>query len=586
MVLVFLATQAAIAYSPISLPKDTDGWTVFTPSADSRIIYVSNAGNDATGQFYSPGDPVLGANPFNPTGTINAFDTYSAARQQARDGYPDWILFKRGDTFSAQIEERSGRSDTEFALVSAYGSSGAMPVINPPTATTIPLELYTSTGFQRYAIMGLDFYHKTRDPDSPDYTGTSGSAGFQIFGSGGSGGIRQLLIEGCKFRFFSINVMQSYAGASVGEIVIRRNLILDNYSGTGGNSHGLYVGDETGAGALDGFLFEENILDHNGWYSKTGIGQPAMFNHNTYFSDVHNVTYKNNILTRAASLCTKIISSGTANTSNVTVEDNLIIDGEVGISAGGDTGNYRFTNMEIKDNVITNIDRDPPTERDIGWGLNIQAWDNGTLSGNLLLNWDNASITNTYAIEVTEVSRDVVIEDNIVYNFNPNGSSDYPDAFMMQVHSNFSGSNMTFRRNLLQDASNSAGLIYFEAAGDESSWTFEDNKYYSGVEGFIIGSTGYDFAGWVTQTGETGSFGTYSFPDPTRSIEGYMTHIGRQATIDAFIEACRNQGRYSWDSSLAAASVNSWLRAGYGVGDEPEPPPSSPQSPSGLRVVD
>ena len=39
--------------SALDLPIDNNGWTIFTPSSDTRIMYVSVSGNDSTGAVYN-----------------------------------------------------------------------------------------------------------------------------------------------------------------------------------------------------------------------------------------------------------------------------------------------------------------------------------------------------------------------------------------------------------------------------------------------------------------------------------------------------------------------------------------------------
>ncbi|MCB0361023.1 MAG: hypothetical protein KDD44_15345, partial [Bdellovibrionales bacterium] len=78
------------------LPKDSNGWSVFLPSADSRLIYVSSStGNDATGQVYSLASSAVGNNPRIPRNSIAAYRTIDAAMMQVRTGAPDWILLRQ-----------------------------------------------------------------------------------------------------------------------------------------------------------------------------------------------------------------------------------------------------------------------------------------------------------------------------------------------------------------------------------------------------------------------------------------------------------------------------------------------------------
>src|SRR5690606_36580387 len=59
-----------------------DGWTILTPCADSRVVYVSSSqGNDA----------------FDGLSEATPKRTIAAGYALLRDGYPDWLLLKSGD---------------------------------------------------------------------------------------------------------------------------------------------------------------------------------------------------------------------------------------------------------------------------------------------------------------------------------------------------------------------------------------------------------------------------------------------------------------------------------------------------------
>src|SRR3954471_4975009 len=96
---------AAIAYpvSPIGYTKD--GWINFQPSADSHAIFVADNGDDRNdGSMEKP------------------VQTAKAAQKLARDGYPDWIFFRRGDVFGPLGQwTKSGRSPKEPMVLTAYG---------------------------------------------------------------------------------------------------------------------------------------------------------------------------------------------------------------------------------------------------------------------------------------------------------------------------------------------------------------------------------------------------------------------------------------------------------------------------------
>src|SRR6516164_3717349 len=112
------------AQTASGLPLDANGWTIFTPSSDTRIIYVSDStGNDSTG--------VIGD-------STHPYKTLAQGMSLLRNGYPDWLLLKKGDTWTNQALSNinvSGRSATEPMLFSSYGT-GAQPLIQVSAALT------------------------------------------------------------------------------------------------------------------------------------------------------------------------------------------------------------------------------------------------------------------------------------------------------------------------------------------------------------------------------------------------------------------------------------------------------------------
>src|SRR5262249_26905785 len=63
-----------------------NGWTVFTPSADTIIFYVSSStGNDIRGV---PNDPT------------HPYKTIAKGLSMLVNGHPDWLLLKKGDVWT------------------------------------------------------------------------------------------------------------------------------------------------------------------------------------------------------------------------------------------------------------------------------------------------------------------------------------------------------------------------------------------------------------------------------------------------------------------------------------------------------
>ncbi len=556
--LIFSVLTGAFS-APIDLPKDSNGWTIFTPSVDSRIVYVSNSGNDSTGTYYSPTDSEIGNDPFNPVGPLNTYASYAAAYSQTRNGYPDWILVHRGDEFLEAIgnQIRDGRNGQEPFVIAAYGSSGLSPVFK--TGANRGLSRI-NTGIEWFAMSGISLYAHTRDPDSVNFVNTDGGSGFDQYVRPGE--VSQgVLFEGCKFRYYTSNTLNNNNGSII-DIVFRRCLFLDNYSAGGSHSQGFWA-----SGAE--ITLEECVFDHNGWYSQNGsglVGEATMFNHNTYFYNTRNTAFRDNMFMRASSMNNKWTTSLTGGTSNITIDNNLYVDGEIGIGIGSNyTVPLRFRNITISNNVITNIGRSQPTNRTLGWGLRIEAWDGGSIRNNYILNQPWATVNNTYGMAFRDTIRNVRIANNTIHNVRFAHGIIFDDGDGVDV------SNMVIEENKIQIPQNSKYIMRsdYDLTG---KWTIRNNVYYSdrsSASRFRIESEDMTLAQWAAATGDNSTFEEFEFPDATRSIETYQASLGATPTIDAFIVSCRAQDRFNWDENYTAKNVNRWIKAGYYVSTFP-----------------
>lgn len=109
----------------LTFPRDQDGFTIFPLGEGSRIVLVSSSdGSD----FYD--------------GMIQPVRTLKKALTLVRNGYPDRILFKRGDVFrEAGLDvniEKQGRSALEPFIIGAYGSTRLPRPISIPTSASAP----------------------------------------------------------------------------------------------------------------------------------------------------------------------------------------------------------------------------------------------------------------------------------------------------------------------------------------------------------------------------------------------------------------------------------------------------------------
>ncbi len=325
----------------------TTGFTTFTKSADTRVVYVSSSEGDDRNDGLSPQTPVRSIN---------------RGESLVRDGYPDWLLFKAGDVFEGGLGGwgKSGRSETERMLVGVYGQ-GPRPLFR-----TGGDSLISSAGGHRahVAFVGLHGYPNHRDPNSPDYDPNVGNpTGIRFQG----GTIRDILIEDCKLELYKDNIVFQGWDTDpklVTDIKIRRNIIVNSYSANS-HSQGIFVTH------VDGLLIEENTFDHNGWNLKVADADPTKFNHNMYVQNTSlNITVRGNISARAASHGSQVRPGGTVEgnlfvrnslaffvtRADSVVRGNLVLEGKDisdELPRGAGISTHQLTNVWIEDNIIS-----------------------------------------------------------------------------------------------------------------------------------------------------------------------------------------------------------------------------------------
>jgi hypothetical protein len=569
----------AVAFSAaLDLQKDINGWTIFTPSSDSRIIYIATNGDDSTGKFYTPTSPEVGSDPFKPSGSIQPYATFTAAFAQAREGAPDWILFKRGDSFTITetlgINPRSGRSVTEPSLTGAYGANGGSPILKFPATSQMALRMQRSAP-NWIAVAGLDFYSSTRDPLLGEYAGTSGTnqLGIWIYHDSATP-YKGYLIEGCKFRFFDDSIITSVSIPVVG-LVFRRNIFSDSYAGPG-QSHcqGLLT-------TRQNLILEDNIFIHNGWRDPAGgpIGEATVFNHNVYNSYPTGATYIGNTFIQGSNMNTKFTAGSSANANPIVIENNLYIDGQQGIGFGNNTSGYpAFSDITVQENVFTNIGRSDHLQS-IAWGIDLGFDTTGTqIRNNLLLHQNNSNVTNNFSFAIAGVQTNINFLDNIVYGFQYANGLAVSDKGA-QLSQGATKTNVSFANNKIINLSHAG--FFVTAQTNVNGISFSNNTYFgdkSSTALFHAGTKDYSLSDWQSLTGDNSIFEQVTFPDPTRSIETYMASIGETATIDAFIAKCRAQDRYNWDPRFTAAEVNKWIKGGFFKNEVTETPPAGVQA--------
>lgn len=555
------------------LPRETigwdeTGWSTFEPSEDSRLIYVSSSeGDDESGEYYAPQDIRDLENPEN----IKPFKTIHAAIDHTRKGYPDWILLRRGDEWEikARAELKAGRSITEHSVLTSYGTSPSRPIISKSDGREM-IRIWSNRNY--VIVSGISFYAKERDPQSPSFMGWGNLGdvdGILIYGPEG---IRMgsILIEDNQFNFLSKGISIDGEADHV-DIVIRRNIIRNSFSE---NGHAQGMGASSAS-----VLLEENIFDHNGWLVQQGIkdgreqesGQATMFNHNTYFRRSKNTIFRNNIFLRPSSIHNKWTANPTNRdvddvvSENLIMENNLYVEGEIGISAGGnddyDTG-HRWANIKILDNIMLAIGRGRPTNRNLAWYIDAIDWDGGTICGNYLLKNDDIKVQNINGIKLNGHSRNVDVSNNLIYDLVMSSSSNNNGG--LRINDEPKSNIRVFANNFQLTGSSMRAVI---TENIESS-TFQDNIYNSGADSdqwFRVNGDSLSFDDWQAVAGDFSSSTEKSnFSEPERDFKTYLVSIGLNPSIEEFVDSASSQPERTWDERFSAKKINDYIRQGYG----------------------
>ena len=553
------AIEAIFNYYPLN----AEGYSIITPSADSRLVYVSETGDDGTAQDYTLAT-LPNVNDWEDPGAVNAYQTIDAAKARLRSGYADWMLLKRSEVFTLvnHFQPPTGRSVTERTVVTSYGT-GARPHINPPLDRS--LRIWGSV--QNIAVVSIKLLPTYRDPDHADFAGWGNTFGGDLIRFYDTAGLIQgILIENCWLEYGAKGL--KVGGCDNGDVIIRRNIVTNSYS-EDAHSQGIF--------ASDSFCIEENFFYHCGWYKQSVLGdnakeegQATIFNHSVYMASHFNSIYRNNISIMPSSIHMKNTSdssvTNTIRSYDVIGNGNLMIDGEVGISLGGNTDfddGPRFRDIRLFSNVLTKAGQSHQTNRTLGWGDDIQDWQGGFYGDNLQFDCNNESVSNLYSYKILGDCSDVAITRNTSVNIGrPISTGGSIGNFGAQsgtmsnvLHAYNIGCNPDCFGQIVEDHDVIPGI------------THRDNKYFSLLtesQWFEYDGVDMGKAAWDSATGDTGSTVTETlFVDDARRITTYMASLGQTATLDEFIAKCKQQDKGSWDDNYSARYVNAYFRSGF-----------------------
>ena len=157
------------------------GYTVFTPSAGTKIVLVSSS---APGNCTAVTAASLGITSSTQLSSISSWATTScstlgAAQALMRNNQPDWMVLKRSDTWAGSLNStsndnwgKSGLSNNELMLVIA-GGTGARPIISQSTSDNISCWTTNQHNGEYMAFVGLNCESAVHDPASPFFQGAT-----------------------------------------------------------------------------------------------------------------------------------------------------------------------------------------------------------------------------------------------------------------------------------------------------------------------------------------------------------------------------------------------------------------------------
>ena len=300
---------------------DANGWPIITPQSNSQIIYVSSStGNDNNN----------GLTPQTAVATI------AKGESLLRNGYPDELLLKAGDTFVNQSFgdlNVSGQSASAPMVIGTYGT-GPAPIVetNPNQDGGVAIASLPGRGGNFLVVEGIDFYSYTRDPSNPAYAGPNTSEVGADFINPNT----WVMLAGDKFNYYSTNIVFQAASSSVtpSTLTLYRNVITNAWSANS-HSQGVFV-----AGVAN-LVIEQNIFDHNGWNASIPGAEQSIFNRNVYLQ------FNNGPVTFTGNISANSSSEGAQFRSGGTITGNLFLADSAGFSFGENPGTTVAANGQV-----------------------------------------------------------------------------------------------------------------------------------------------------------------------------------------------------------------------------------------------
>lgn len=567
-------------------PDNSDsGWIPVNPSADSNLIYVSSStGVDAAGRGTI-------ANPVATLAYAQQNTTIGTLGVGFRNGKPDWIFLKRGDTWTGQSLQAysniSGRSAGEPMGIGAYGV-GARPLIK--CGATFGVQFSGGGGAMNFWMFdSLELYASRRDPNSPDFVDSTGDDLFQWNVTADGLTLQNLFIH---FGQNNITLGDSNQVLKLTNTRINRCILADAYSIVS-HSEGLYMVYHFNT-QITGCVF-----DHNGWNENSTLfnaGADANgFNQNAYLNDTetapNNPAQTSNPTVFRGNISVRAAHAGVSFRTGGIVYDNLFVRNPVAIDRCGVVASKISWNCILEgSDLVGNVGNGGSAP--FGFGIlfyptvDLQTAQNNIIAHGVsspthgaLVVWDypGASFTNANPTTVS-LSGDDFGQTNMqmLLPTAAGGFSAWQKFYAVSIV--LAGGPGNGAAGTFQVASTPNGSPLASSAAFSGDMTVVPVLATNNI--IYQWNTGGGFAGNVTDNSSDGHgntmspndidgagphIGTFPYPDSTRSVGSYAGTLGLTATLDAFMIAVKAQDKSTWRTALSANAVNNYIRQGFGL---------------------
>lgn len=483
----------------------TPGWTDLTPPAGALVFYVAANGSDSN------------------AGTQAApFKTLSKGYSMLRNGQPDQVLLRCGDTFDLSgtfTLSKSANSTKTRMIIASYGT-GPRPVVRVGNSGVFFGRILTGVG-----LVDLEIHS-----NMSVWNGRKQAVCFHESGN--------ILLEGCYIHGGTDNIViesPNQANRNVG-VTIRRCVIADASNRTPGDvrGQGAYLAN------MDNWLVEENFSINNGdpvvHPGTISTGRNWYIQKDGASGDCTPGTFRNNVDIDGFDGACQVRPGGT-------VTNNLSLMCPLGIFVGDRSdGQPNVVSWNV---VLESGDINPDLRR--GWGIHV--------SGNAIIN------------------------NNVVaYNTGTGWGSVY--GIRMYGGTGQSIGNYIYewtRDPALGGPGDTREARSFEP--DAGTWTISNNKVFMARPGIVMKTGEASISGSGNQywapSGGLGDFrpqSTFAGWTKTASLpaDPALRTLLPGGGITAYSALCRTISKQNWLPQYTAVSINAAIRERCGLPRDPQ----------------